>query len=247
MWLLSGDLAEGAEVAATAIDAPGAENVPVWRARALYGDGLLAFRAGDMDRARARNEEALRVARASGDLRGECDGLTGLARVALRDGRYENAVALAREARERARSARDAAAESAPLHLEAAGVRMLQDYAAARKLYTESLELGRREGIAGRVAMEQHNLGWVELHLGDVDAAEQRFRERDAASGVDAYGDAWSDLNWAAIAVARQNWDEARRRFERGRAGLDKLAMVLDPDDQFEFDWLRGRIEESRC
>jgi hypothetical protein len=43
--------------------------------------------------------------------------------------------------------------------------------------------------------MEKHNLGWVELHLGNVDEAEACFRERDARAVNDVYGDAWSTLN----------------------------------------------------
>jgi hypothetical protein len=49
-----------------------------------------------------------------------------------------------------------------------------QDYSAARELYLESLELNAALGNASSVAMEQPNLGWVELHLGNVDEAEAR-------------------------------------------------------------------------
>src|SRR5690349_24025821 len=120
----------------------------MWRVRALYADGMFAFRSGDEPRSRARNEEALQVARETDDTRGECDALTGLARVALRDGRYDDVVALAREARERARGAGDAEAEASPLHLEAAGVRLQRDYGAARELYIESLDLNAALGNA---------------------------------------------------------------------------------------------------
>jgi hypothetical protein len=47
-----------------------AESVPVWRARALYADGMFAFRSGDQARSRMRNEEALRLARETDDARG---------------------------------------------------------------------------------------------------------------------------------------------------------------------------------
>jgi tetratricopeptide (TPR) repeat protein len=121
-----------------------------------------------------------------------------------------------------------------------------QDYSAARELYLESLELNAALGNASSVATEQHNLGWVELHLGKVDEAEARFRERDARTGNDAYGNAWSNLNWAAIAVARGAADEAERRFAAGTHALEELGAELDPDDQSEFDWLSGRLAEFR-
>ena len=39
IWLSHGELGRGSAVAATALGAPGAESVAVWRARALHGDG----------------------------------------------------------------------------------------------------------------------------------------------------------------------------------------------------------------
>jgi tetratricopeptide (TPR) repeat protein len=246
IWFSRGELEEGSAAATTALEAPGAESVPVWRARVLYADGLFAFRSGDRERSLARNEEALRVAREAADVRGECDALTGLARVALRDGRHEDVVALARQARERARVVGDREAEAAPLHLHAAGMRLQQDYSSARELDLESLALNTALGDAAWVAMEHHNLGWVELHLGDVDEAEKHFRDRDAQAGTDAYGNAWSNLNWAAVAVARGDADAAERHFAEGEQALKELGSALDPDDQSELDWLSGQMQRIR-
>jgi hypothetical protein len=72
------------------------------------------------------------------------------------------------------------------------------------------------------------------------------FRERDAGTGTDAYGNAWSNLNWAAIAVARRAAEEAERRFAAGTHALEELGAELDPDDQPEFDWLSGQLAELR-
>jgi len=236
-WASSGRLEEGRAAMELALNA-GRDTHGVWRARALYADGVIAFRAGDSERSRTRNEELLDIARATDDVRGECDGLTGMARLALRRGDYPEVIRLAREAREKAVAAGDPAAEAPPLHLEAAGMRLQRRYNDARRLYLDSLELNKRLGDRRVVAVEQHNLGWVELHRGDLDAAEAWFRERDTNSSRDAYGDAWAELNWAAVAVARGRIDEARRRFGLGAAALERLGMTLDPDDQGEFDWL---------
>ena len=242
IWFSRGEVDQGSAVVATALSAAGANAIPVWYVRALYADGAFAFRSGDQPRSQARNEEALRVARETDDTRGECDALTGLARVALRDGRYGDVVALACQARERARAASDAEAEASPLHLHAAGVRLQQDYAAARDLYLESVDLNAALGDEAWVSMEQHNLGWVELHLGNVAEAESRFRERDAHTVNDAYGDAWSSLNWAAVAAARGDTEEAQRLFGSGKQALEKLGVALDPDDRSELDWLSEQI-----
>jgi len=64
-----GEVDEGSAVAATALSASGADAVPVWYVRALYADGVLAFRAGDQSRSLARNEQALIVARETDDTR----------------------------------------------------------------------------------------------------------------------------------------------------------------------------------
>jgi len=246
-WLSHGELDAGSSAMAAALTAPGAETVPVWRARTLYADGLFAFRSGDRRRSWERNQEALTFARTTNDARGECDALTGLARIALRDGEYGEVIELAMQARERARAAGDREAEASPLHLQAAGVRLQGQFHAARELYMESLDLDNALGNAARLPTEQHNLGWVELHLGNIDAAERRFRERDTHAGADAYGDAWSDINWSAVASARGQWEEAKRRFALGMHGLESLRIALDPDDQSEVDWLSSRLAAVEC
>jgi tetratricopeptide (TPR) repeat protein len=243
LWFSRGEIAEGSAVVAAALAIPRGSPAPIWEVRALYADGVLAFRAGDQRRSRAANEKALLIARQTGDVRGECDALTGLARVALRDGKYDDVVALARQARERASAAGDHEAGAAPLHLHAAGVRLQRDYLAARELYLESLRLNEELGNQVWVSMELHNLGWVELHLGNVEAAKSRFQERDATKATDAYGEAWTDLNWSAVAAAEGDVTEAQRRFEVGTRALAGLGLALDPDDLSELEWLRKQVE----
>ncbi|HXM19172.1 MAG TPA: hypothetical protein VN934_10265 [Candidatus Tumulicola sp.] len=245
IWLSRGELEQGSAVLSLALDAPGAGDPSPARARVLYADGLFAFRKGNQERSRARNEEALRVARAAFDPRGECDALTGLARVALRDGDYARVAEFAEEARRRAQAAGDREAEAGPLHLLAAGIRLGGDYGRARDLYAESLELNRGLGKAAWVTMELHNLGWVELHLGDVKTAASRFRERDSGPEEDAQSRAWRNLNWAAVAAARGDELEARRLFAEGKEALANLGMALDPDDKFELGWLSEKLNTS--
>lgn len=168
--------------------------------------------------------------------------MTGLARAALREGDYEEVARLAAEGVARAREAGDPAAEGSPLHLQAAGLRLSGDYDRARDVYLESVALADRLGDEQRKQMEFHNLGWVELHRGDVDAAARMFAERDARSGVDAHGDAWQSLNSAALALARGERDEGSRLFESGAQQLGDLGVELDPDDRSELDWLTRQL-----
>jgi tetratricopeptide (TPR) repeat protein len=239
-WFSSGDFEGGAARISEALDAPGADAPSVDRVRVLYGAHLFAFRRGEPSRSYA--QQTLDLARELGDVRGESDGLTGLARAALRDGDYEAVARFAGEGVRKAREAGDLAAEGSPLHLQAAGLRLGGDYERAREVYLESVALAERLGDEQRKQMEFHNLGWVELHRGDVEAATRMFAERDARSGVDAYSDAWHDLNAAALALGRGDRDEAARLFASGERQLVSLGVALDPDDQFELDWLSGQL-----
>jgi tetratricopeptide (TPR) repeat protein len=239
-WFSRGEFEEGAARIREALGMPGAETPSVERVRVLYGAHLFAFRLGEPSRAYA--QEALDAARELGDVRGESDGWTGLARAALREGEYEQVAHYAAEGVRKAREAGDLAAEGSPLHLQAAGVRLSGDYERARDLYLESVALADRLGDESRKQTEFHNLGWVELHRGDVEAAARMFAERDARTGVDAYGDAWQDLNAAGLAISRGDRDDAARFFESGRQKLAELGAALDPDDQFELDWLTDQL-----
>jgi len=239
-WFDRGEFEEGLARVREALDASEADEPSVDRVRVLYGAHLLAFRRGEPAAEYAR--QALDLARELGDVRGECDGLTGLARAALREGDYEQVARYAAEGVRKARQAGDAAAEASPLHLQAAGVRLTGDYDQARALYLESVALAERLGDERRKQTEFHNLGWVELHRGDVDAAARMFEERDARSSIDAYGDAWRDLNNAALALARGDRDEAARLFDVGKRKLADLGAELDPDDQSEVDWMTEQL-----
>jgi len=244
-WLSHAELDEGSAIISTALAVPRERSAALWHVRVLCADGLFAFRAGDQRRSRASNEKALETARQIRDVRGECDALTGLARVALRDGRHEEVVALARDAMDRATIAGDLEAGAAPLHLLAAGTRLLGDYTTARELYLESLDLNREIGNVALISTELHNLGWVELHLDKVDEARSWFQQRDAAGSGDVYGEAWAELNWSAVAAARGEMAEARRLFASGSRALDKVGGRLDPDDLAELEWLRAQLRES--
>lgn len=212
------------------------------RALALYGDGLLAFRSGEQAESLERNEAALETALAVGDAEAEALALVGLSRVAFRDGDYDRVRSLAAEARELTRDL-DAAAGAAPLHLLAAGTRLAGEHDRAVELYTESLELNRRLGDTRSVGMELHNIGHVELHRGNVEAAERCFAERELVRNQDdPYETAMSRLNQAALAFALGDDQRADQELGRAKSTLDSAGIVLDPDDAFEVDWLRERL-----
>lgn len=237
-YLATGDVAGGRAFLAEVLD----RDAPPSRHRALvlYADGLFAFRQGDMDGSRARNEAALAMARELGDDEAEAYALVGLSRVALRAGDYEDVVGLAERARALVRDDRDASV--APLHMQAAGTRLLGRYDEARALYEESLVLNRSRGDARMTAMELHNLMHVELHRGDVASAERRFEAWRSMVGAsaDPYDGAMWSLNNAAFAVVRGEPERATELLDEAEERLAAAGIVLDPDDASELHHLRG-------
>ncbi|TMQ58738.1 MAG: hypothetical protein E6K76_06870 [Candidatus Eisenbacteria bacterium] len=241
LWHRSGAIAEGRALLAAALDRPGAPTAA--RSRALYADGLLAFRAGDQARSQARNEEALRVAREIGDPESEALALVGLSRVALRAGEYDSVCRLAEEALRVTRDLeRDA--QVMPLHLLAAGTRLSGDYPRATTLYKDSLTLNRGLRDLGMVRTELHNLGHVSLHLGDVAAAVQYFGECSELrrGSENPYDRAMELLNGAALAYHRGETERTADRVAEVESTLNRAGIVLDPDDRFEVDWLREQL-----
>jgi tetratricopeptide (TPR) repeat protein len=241
LWLHLGDVAGGRRFLAEALDVSEAKPSRA-RALALYGDGLLAFRAGAQAESRQRNEAALKVAREVNDREAEALALVGLSRVALRDGDYALVRSLAAQARELTRRL-EASAEVAPLHLLAAGTRLAGDFDEAIRVYTESLELNRRLGDNRGVGMELHNIGHVELHRGNVANAARCFAEgAEHRNQDDPYEAAMTHLNQAALAFARGDVEGATELLHRTQSTLDGAGIVLDPDDAFEVRWLRDQL-----
>jgi tetratricopeptide (TPR) repeat protein len=161
--------------------------------------------------------------------------------VALDDGEYERARKLAVAARAHARGL-GAAMGQAPLHLHAQSTRLAGDYDGAAGLFTESLALNRAIGDDGMVIVELHNLGHVEIHRGDPEAAEGRFAElKRLSSADDPYSEAMLSLNDAAIAYCRGDAERASALLDRAEATLREARIPAAADDRFELDWLRER------
>jgi tetratricopeptide (TPR) repeat protein len=241
LWFVTGDIAGGRRLLKSALDA-GEGMQSRARALALYADGICAFRAGAQAESQARNEAALEIARAVNDKEAEALALVGLSRVAFREGEYDRVRSLATEARDLARDL-DPSAGVMPLHLLAAGTRLAGDHDEAVALYTESIELNRQLGDSNMVGMEFHNLGHVELHRGNVDSAERCFAEcAEVRSGGNPYDVAMTHLNQAALAFAAGKNERAAELLGLTESTVESAGIVLDPDDAFEVDWLRGRL-----
>jgi tetratricopeptide (TPR) repeat protein len=230
---------EHAELARDLFDAAlameGAPLVPryaeamVWRARFVFSVG------GAADKAYAL---ALDAARAADDQVSQVEALVGLGRVAARDGRWDDLRSVALEALELAKATGDGAHQRAPVHALAAAARMTGDLDEARRRYQESIEIGNALGMVSHAGPEYHNLGYVELHSGNLPEAERMFglALTEARRHAMTHQLPYSVLAFAALSVARGEFERAAVLTATAMSYLEESGTALDPDDQQEYE-----------
>jgi len=239
LWVLTRDNEGGRRLLAQVLDR-GSRKQTRARALALYGDSLLAFRQGRIDESKRRSEEALEVAKSVVDPEALSLANLALSRVAFEDGDYKLALFRAREAR-RLACHLDSAFAQAPLFMEAQSARMLGDYGKAASLFGESIDLNKRIGDKGMVIAELNNLGLVEIHRNNVDAAERLFEESERISGSkddNPYSKAVTHLNKAMIAFKRGHISQAKSLLVTTKSTFERSMIEPARDDKFEIDWL---------
>ena len=242
IWMVARELGEGRAFLAAALDGDG--GTPRHRALALYGDGLLAFWTGAYDESRDRNEQALELARESGDAEALTLAHVGLCRSFFGAGDYERAQAAATEALTHAERLEPAMSQ-APLHGYGQSARFRGDLDLAADLLGQSLALNRRIDDQGMIVVELHNLGHIELHRGNVDVARRLFEEVEARSQADdPYSLAMSHLNAGALAFVDGDHERATQELASADATLRDSGVEPAPDDQFELDNLREQLVE---
>jgi tetratricopeptide (TPR) repeat protein len=244
LWVVARDPDGGRTFLASVLD-KGEKKPSRARSLALYGDALLAFRQGKIEDSRKRSQAALDAALVVNDPEALTLAYLALARVTFEDGDYAKSLDLAVKAREFARGLRPAMGQ-APLFLHAQATRMTGDYDEAAGLFEQSLELNRKIGDPGMVRAELQNLGLVEIHRGNIDAAERYFVESERLGAPDdSYSLAMASLYRAFIAFNRGDKNGSRNLLQRAQAILNDAKMDAAPDDQFEINWLYGKLEKK--
>ena len=122
----------------------------------------------------------------------------------------------------------------------------------ARRLLERSRELRWRfpSSSGSPVLAEQdawaEQRGHVEIHRGNIDAAERYFTEcEELGASDDEFGAAMTHLNRAVLAFARGEDDRARALLGDAESLLVETDLDQAPDDRFELDWLRGQLAEA--
>jgi len=211
---------------------------------AFRDEAFAAIRRGETDVVARLSQTELARARAAGYVAGEVEALCMQARVALVGDDLAAAGSLAAEALSVAVRADDRGLGRGPIHILACVARMSGDLDSARIRYGESIALSESLGLADSVVSEQHNLGYVELHAGNVARARQLF---DTARRQAVARDIAGLLPYVAIdAAVVADIDGDHGRAAELLAVADKLLRergeVLDPDDAAEHEALRNRL-----
>jgi predicted ATPase/class 3 adenylate cyclase len=185
-------------------------------AKALTGEGALAYRQGDYTSAHSLLEAAFELGREVGDKQTAANALNMLGNVTFDQGDYPAARALYEESLALKREIGDKYGIAASLSNLGNVVADQGDYPAARALYEESLPLTREIGDKWGIAVSLSNLGAVAFLQGDYPAA--RALEEESLSLKRELGDksgiAASLSNLGSVAFDEGDYPAARALYE---------------------------------
>ncbi|WP_395143790.1 ATP-binding protein [Armatimonas sp.] len=170
-WVVHGYFAEGREYL-TKVLLSNEGGVPLVRAKALQGAGVLARMQGDYASARALNEENLALRRELDDRQGIAMALNNLGNLAQDQSDYVSACKLYEESLALKRELGDRQGISNSLN-NLGGVAYYQgEHASSQALYGESLAIEQELGNPTGIARSLGNLGVVAYYQGDYTLAQ---------------------------------------------------------------------------
>jgi hypothetical protein len=164
--------------------------------------------------------------------------LNSLARVALRGRGHARVLELAREAWRLYEQVGDPVGVATSRHMTAAGTRGSGDYAVAAELYADNLADARERNDDVLVSVETLNLGYMTLHLGEVERAAPLFEEslRLSSGAGDAYVLSYSLMGMGSLALAQGNAERGARLLAAAKAAFDAGGFAIDPGSDEEFE-----------
>ncbi len=245
LWLVARDVDGGRAFLASVLD-KGKGKPSRARSLALYGDSLLAHLQGRVEESRQRSQAALDTALVVNDPETLTLAYLGLTRAAVENRNCAEALTLAKKAREYARGL-DPALGQAPLFLHAQSTRLAGDYDKAAELFEQSLALNRKINDQGMMAAELQNLGFVELHRGNLEHAKRCFTEYEKLGFSDDPYFAGMDLFAQAFLVCAERGERDRSLvlFQRAQDIFKEAGIIPGPDDQFEINWIHEKLKDK--
>lgn len=219
-WYEHGHLAEGRRWLEQALardeGADGASTSTIrYRAKALNGAGVIAWRQGETARALALLEAGLALHEQVGDVRGMAHTLTNLGILASERGAYDEAQTLYERSLDlNQRLANDWGVAAALLNLGNLAIEQ-GAYERAVTLHEQALGLNRRSNDAVGIALSLNNLGVALLMQRSYDRAELLFGESLELHRAldDTLGMAYALTNLGMVAVKQHKRPVAAARF----------------------------------
>jgi CHAT domain-containing protein/Tfp pilus assembly protein PilF len=191
-----------------------------WQIWLLNNAGLLLKRLGRTEEARKDYEEALAVARLSGDLGSQAVSLSNLAMLDIEQGELPRGVASLQESLRKAREAGDRGTQATTLNNLGYAYGQLAEGQKALQCRRQALDLARATSNAGLEATVLNNLGYTYLSLGDSETALKHFRQAltiNRRLGA-RLTEASTLLNIGDTLLRLKRFDEARKSFDQALA-----------------------------
>jgi non-specific serine/threonine protein kinase len=237
-WFHRGDWSEGRGWMAEVI--AGSETRDRHLAKALFGQGVLAWAQGDAAAARSSLEESVAIWREEEDRLGLAYALEFLGVELLRQNEHAQARALAEESIALFRQNIDRFGLASSLASLGVVAQAQADYRPARSFLEESAALFREAGDNWGLALPLRNLGIVALREGDYDRAVALLKE--SLIILRELGEKWfisRSLETLAVVLALQgDCERAARMFGAGEALREAIGASVLPF--YRNDYERG-------
>jgi predicted ATPase/DNA-binding CsgD family transcriptional regulator len=239
-WSIRGHLADGRAWLSRLLERDRAGGTPSpSRALGLVATGWMALEQDDIPSARAHCEEALGLARASGDTVLLAEILAQLGHAARQQGEFAIAQAHYDESLALRQAIGDPLDIAWALRNVAHVARLRGEHARACALYEQSLSVGGPRAPRSEVAGTLAYLGNALLRQGDIDQAERRFAESLVICREIGHRRrlAYALEGLAGVAAARGTWERALRLAGAATAlreaiGLAALELRITPARQ---------------
>ncbi len=199
----------------------------------LYGDGLLAYRLGDIAASHNSNNEALVIAEKISDKEAQGLALLGLSRAVFSESNFAQSYKFAAKSLELLRQLGPSYMQGV-INFAGQAALALGNLNEAESFFRQSLELNRQLEDETMFTVDLHNLGHVEVQLGKIDEAERHFNECEKLSTDpdDPYGQALNLFNRSTISNVRNDKPNARLLINQARDLIDKNKVRLAIEDE---------------
>jgi len=237
-WFHRGRWREGRRVLADLLAPASGPDAALWQARALFGDGLLAWTTGDHPTARTRLENSIALWRKTSDLAGLGYSLQFLAAVLLGSNEGDRAKPLSQESVAVSRQANDPFGLATSLATAGIVALTRNELPDARELLELSVEHCRRIPDLWAAALPLRNLGILALRRGELDTALERLRQ--SLESLAGWPERWfvsRSLETIAVVYAlRGSHVLAAELFGAGESLRERLGAAVLPFYQADYD-----------